>query len=54
MQTLEILKRRPPRVERTLAWLNRNRDWPQDFEATIHQGIAFLRTLTIRLARAWH
>jgi transposase len=44
-------------VERTLAWLNRNRRLAKDFEATIASGetwimLASVQLLTRRLARA--
>ena len=48
---------RPRVVERTLAWLNRNRRLAKDFEATIASAEAWLflasvQLLTRRLARA--
>ncbi len=59
-QTLEIVKRsdtakgfeRMPRrwaVERTLAWLNRNRRLAKDFEATIESVRAWLMITGIKL-----
>jgi transposase len=66
--TLEIVKRSDPAkgfvllprrwvVERTLAWLNRNRRLAKDFEATIKSATAWLfiasvKLLSRRLARA--
>jgi transposase len=46
-------------VERTLAWLNRNRRLAKDFEAAIATAQAWLllasvQLLTRRLARAWN
>ena len=45
-------------VERTLAWLNRNRRLAKDFEASIESAVAWLliasiKLLTRRLARAY-
>jgi transposase len=52
----QLLKRRWV-VERTLAWLNRNRRLAKDFEASIESAVAWLliasiKLLTRRLARA--
>ena len=45
-------------VERTLAWLNRNRRLAKDFEATIESAKAWLMIASVklmirRLARQW-
>jgi transposase len=55
-QGFEVITRRRA-VERTLAWLNRNRRLAKDFEATIASGetwimLASVQLLTRRLARA--
>jgi len=52
----QLLKRRWV-VERTLAWLNRNRRLAKDFEASVESALAWLliasiKLLTRRLARA--
>ena len=52
----QLLKRRWV-VERTLAWLNRNRRLAKDFEASVESAVAWLliasiKLLTRRLARA--
>jgi len=52
----QLLKRRWV-VERTLAWLNRNRRFAKDFEASVESALAWLliasiKLLTRRLARA--
>jgi transposase len=52
----QLLKRRWV-VERTLAWLNRNRRLAKDFEASIESAVAWLliasiKLLTRRVARA--
>jgi transposase len=36
-------------VERTLAWLNRNRRLAKDFENRIHYALAFVHLASIRL-----
>jgi transposase len=67
--TLEIIKRSDtakgfellPRrwvVERTLAWLNRNRRLAKDFEATLESSVAWLQLASVqlmirRLANPW-
>lgn len=67
--TIEIVKRSDaakgfvllPRrwvVERTLAWLNRNRRLAKDFEATVESAVAWLyiasvKLMSRRLATAW-
>ena len=52
----QLLKRRWV-VERTLAWLNRNRRLAKDFEASVESAVAWLliasvKLLSRRLARA--
>jgi transposase len=52
----QLLKRRWV-VERTLAWLNRNRRLANDFDASVESSVAWLliasiKLLTRRLARA--
>jgi transposase len=59
-RTLEIIKRSDtakgfellPRrwvVERTLAWLNRNRRLAKDFEATLESSVAWLQLASVQL-----
>ena len=36
-------------VERTLAWLNRNRRWAKDFENRLRYALAFVHLASIRL-----
>jgi transposase len=44
----ELLPRRWV-VERTIAWLNRNRRLPKDFEATIESAVAWIMIASIKL-----